>query len=377
MLTLGCVPEQVDLVLGLTRVEHPIQHSPDDLTVTVGAGTRLEELQQLLAKEGQWLPLDPPLTSRATVGGGLATNLSGPLSTAYGVARDMVIGMRVAGAEGAITKSGGKVVKNVTGFDVAKAHLGALGTLGIILEASFKLVPLPQHDATLVAVFESVDAAVSASLEMQAHPLGPQLLEVAALHSGRQEPYHRRAGSDCMLYARFLGTTDLGRRLEENGSRLWNAGAGNVEVAGGNVALRTWQWLADFGWDPDAGEGLLVRLGCLPSRVPQMATDVQGMATRNGYGMSMVIGAGRGMVKCFMPGQAWFDAGATSGAVDQLRSVAVAAGGYAVVERCPFQVKRHVDVWGDAGEGLALMRRLKEQMDPGRVLNPGRFVGGI
>ncbi|MEE8443550.1 MAG: FAD-binding oxidoreductase, partial [Dehalococcoidia bacterium] len=123
LMALGSVPERLDIVLGMDRLFSPIEHAPGDMTVTVGAGSTLESLQETLEKEGQWLPLDPPLAPQRTVGGILATGLTGPLSLAYGTTRDMVLGMKVAGTDGIITKSGGKVVKNVTGFDVTKAHL--------------------------------------------------------------------------------------------------------------------------------------------------------------------------------------------------------------------------------------------------------------
>ncbi|MCZ6891711.1 MAG: FAD-binding oxidoreductase [Chloroflexi bacterium] len=148
--TLGNPPQNVDIVLATTGLEPLIDHRPDDLTVTVSAGVTLGALRERLAASGQWLPLDPPLAPRRTIGGILATDLSGPLSLSQGIARDLVIGMRVAGPDGEVTKSGGRVVKNVTGFDLAKLHIGALGTLGVILEASFKVWPLPSADTTQV-----------------------------------------------------------------------------------------------------------------------------------------------------------------------------------------------------------------------------------
>ena len=365
--TLGGVPEHVDVVLGLTKLGHSIEHVPGDLTVTVGAGSTLGALKEALAQESQWLPLDTPLASQRTVGGILATSLAGPLSLAYGTTRDMVIGMRVAGPGGVLTKSGGKVVKNVTGFDVTKAHLGALGTLGVIIEASFKVVPLPKEEFSLVASFESPGDAVAVSQELASWQLAPQAVEIATTG----EP-------GCLLYARFLGVAaSMERRLEECGTRLREAGAASVEVLGGEVSVRTWQWLADFGWDTQAGEGLLLRLGCLPSRMQQLTRAVVDLARQSQYEMSLVIGPGRGALRCFLPGAGWSDIASTAAAVDGFRGLATSVGGYAVVERCSAQAKAHLDVWGDPGEGLALMRRLKQQMDPGRILSPGRFVGGI
>ncbi|MFH1141945.1 MAG: FAD-binding oxidoreductase, partial [Chloroflexota bacterium] len=297
LMALGGVPERVDVVLGLGRLSGSIEHAPADLTVTVGAGNMLASLQQTLAEEGQWLPLDPPLAWQRTVGGTLATGLAGPLSLAFGTARDMVIGMRVAGADGVITKSGGKVVKNATGFDVAKVHLGALGTLGIILEATFKVTPLPKKDGTLRAVFESLGDAVVASQDLMGQPFAPQAVEVAmtgANGEGEAQP-------GCLVYARFLGAASgIERRLKECGACLRQAGASNVEGLEGEIATQTWRWLADFGWDAQGDDGLLFRLGGLPSRVQEIAKAVVDVAKQKGHTMALIAGPGRGIVKCLL-----------------------------------------------------------------------------
>ena len=365
LMGLGNAPERVDIVVGLERLEHSIEHAPEDLTVTVGAGTTLGVLQEALAREGQWLPLDPPLASGRTVGGVLATDLNGPLSFGYGTARDMVLGMRVVGADGVVTKSGGRVVKNVTGFDVAKVHIGGLGTLGIIVETSFRLQPLPRKDATLTARFDSLDRAMEAAREMAGTPYAPQALEVVADDGVR-------------LCARFLGSASgVERRLKEIRSLLEKAGSDGVEMLEGDEAGELWQRVSDFGWKGKRESSLVLRLGCLPSRVGEVAMEVCTLAQRQSYGMGMVIGPGRGVLRCVFPGLDRGDDMVVNGVVDGSRGVVESVGGYAVVERCPTQAKKGLDVWGDAGQGLGVMRRLKEQMDPDRLFNPGRFVGGI
>ncbi len=365
LMGLGNAPERIDIVVGLEGLERSIEHAPEDLKVTVGAGMTLGGLLETLAKEGQWLPLDPPLASRRTVGGVLATGLDGPLSLGYGTARDMVLGMRVAGADGVVTKSGGRVVKNVTGFDVAKVHIGGVGTLGIIVEASFRLQPLPRKDATLTARFDSLERAMEAARGMAGPPYTPQALEVVAEEGVR-------------LCARFLGSASgVERRLKESRIHLEKSGAGEVEMLEGNEAGELWQRLSDFGWEGKPERGLVLRLGCLPSRVGEVAAEIFTLAQRQRYGIGMAMGPGRGVLRCVFPGLDWDDDMVVSSVVDGSRGVVESVGGYAVVERCPTQAKKRLDVWGDAGPGLAVMHRLKEQMDPTRLLNPGRFVGGI
>ena len=152
---LGNAIRRLDVIVDLSRLNRVVQHNPADLTVTVEAGITLTSLQQGLAEHGQLLALDPPLPDRASIGGTLAARVSGPLRWQYGNARDLVLGMKVVQADGMVTKSGGQVVKNVSGYDMARLHVGGLGTLGIISEVSFKLTPLPRNQATVLAAFDS------------------------------------------------------------------------------------------------------------------------------------------------------------------------------------------------------------------------------
>ena len=186
---LGNLPERLDVVVGTEMLPHHIDHNPGDLTVSVGAGTNFGLLQERLAEAGQWLPLDAPLTGMRTVGGILAANLSGPLSFSYGAARDFVLGVRVASAAGTVTKSGGNVVKNVTGFDLPKLHIGALGTLGIILQATFKVLPLPKEDMTLAAEFDDLGKAVDACHEIARSQYTGQAIELIKESDGRNHGF--------------------------------------------------------------------------------------------------------------------------------------------------------------------------------------------
>ena len=163
-LALGNHLERLDVVVDMSALNRVVQHNAADLTLAVEAGITLATLRETLAAEGQFLALDAPLPERATIGGTLAVGVSGPLKWQYGSARDLVIGMKVAQADGRITQSGGNVVKNVSGYDMARLHVGGLGTLGIITEISFKLTPMPRHETTLLAHFDSVSGCLSAAL---------------------------------------------------------------------------------------------------------------------------------------------------------------------------------------------------------------------
>src|ERR687883_1494657 len=150
-------PRRLDQIIETTGLNRVVEYEPADLTVTVEAGMRFAELQQRLAEEGQFLALDPPAAEGATIGGVIATNASGPLRFAYGTARDLVIGTRVANPDGTLTRAGGRVVKNVAGYDLTKLYIGSLGTLGVIVELSFKLAPIPPVLSTVVGSFGGLE----------------------------------------------------------------------------------------------------------------------------------------------------------------------------------------------------------------------------
>ncbi len=360
---LGSLPERLDVVVGAGMLPHRIDHNPGDLTVSVGAGTTFGLLQQRLAEEGQWLPLDPPLAARRTVGGILAANLPGPLSLSYGAARDFVLGVRVAGADGTVTKSGGNVVKNVTGFDMPKLHIGALGTLGIILQATFKVLPLPKQDMTLAGAFDDLGRAVDACHEIARSQYAGEAIELIKECDGRNR-----------LYARFLGSVpSVEVRLENGKSLLKQAGAESIDTLSQDQAKALWDAVTDFGWNGGTGDEVLLSLGHLPSKTKSVLGAISDYCTQNGYGLEMAAGPARGVVKC----KVGAEPSQMKNVVNDLRSTAASADGYAMVEQAPPQVKAGLDVWDDPGPALHLMRRLKDRMDPNRVLNPGRYVGGI
>ena len=159
-IAMGNMPRRYDVALDLTRLNSIIAHNHGDLTATVQAGVTVAALRRALAEHGQFLAIDPPLPDTATVGGTLAVGNSGPLKWQYGSVRDTVIGMKVVQADGVVTKSGGQVVKNVSGYDMARLHIGGLGTLGVIVEVSVKLTPLPHHEKTVIASYDTALDAI-------------------------------------------------------------------------------------------------------------------------------------------------------------------------------------------------------------------------
>src|SRR5919106_3138504 len=175
---LGQPLERMDIALCLHRLNHIVEHEPADLTATAQAGITMTDLQNQLGSRGQWWPVDPPLPDSATLGGVLATNSSGPKRLLYGTARDLVIGVKVVHADGVSSKAGGKVAKNVTGYDMMKLYIGSLGTLAVIVEATLKLRPCPPLQHLVWATFPTPDTAWQAARRLLTSLLLPNAVEL-------------------------------------------------------------------------------------------------------------------------------------------------------------------------------------------------------
>ena len=316
---MGGILERCDVELHTSALDRVIEHSPADMVVSVEAGITLEELQAELARSGQFLPIDPFNSPGHTLGGLLATGWSGPLRHRFGSARDFLIGIRVALADGRLASAGGRVVKNVSGYDLMKLHYGALGTLGVIVAASFKVFPKPLHDVTL----ESPEgwAAVEQALSREMAPVAVELFS-----TGR-------------VLARFSGSPDAVKKTA--GDLGWEEVPGSVWVKHSTAAPERWARIAT----PPAS--LRAVLGTLPVKATWWASPGVGVAH-------------------------WgFDNADQLAAV---RAAAEAAGGSLVLMAAPDEVKRQVGAWGSQPATLEVMMRLKDAFDPQRTLNPGRFV---
>jgi glycolate oxidase FAD binding subunit len=328
----------------------------------------LVALQSALANHGQFVALGPPLPERATVGGTLAVGSAGPLKWQYGSPRDVVIGMTVVQADGKTTKSGGQVVKNVSGYDMARLHIGGLGTLGVIAQVSFKLTPLPSREATLIAEFGGMSQAMAAALAVFHGVAVPQAL--TAFNNGAAQRIGS-PGSTSWSVAVELGGRPLSleRQVRECEAALRTYGAVRVDrLDAPNPKMSAlWRNLTDFGWDDATRPTASARVSVVPSKVREF---IESLGASEGE-HAVVSHPAHGTVLVHWYGDAPVESLRTA------RETAVRLGGSAVFEQCPTALKGSLDIWGDVGASLAIMRRMKEQYDPGRVLNPGRFAGGI
>jgi len=344
----GNLPEAVDLILSTARFDRLVEHAWADMTATVEAGCTVAALQRQLAARGQRLALDPLFAERATVGGVIATNDSGALRLRFGAVRDHLLGVRLVLADGTIARGGGKVVKNVAGYDLPKLMTGALGTLGVIIEATFRLYPLPASTRTVSFALDSLRRANELALAIFDSTLAPASMQVRA--------EARAAGA--MLDVRFEGPPAA---VDAQLRRVRALGQA-ARVAGEDDGV--WRAREELWGEANV---LICKLSVLRSQLAEAIERAARVAERHQTQWRAVAQAFGVITMAFSR--------ATAELIAELR--AALEGASCVVLRAPLEVKRQVDVWGSAGDALPLMRRLREQFDPQRTLNPGRFVGGI
>jgi glycolate oxidase FAD binding subunit len=358
-LNLGNPPERVDRVLSTERLAGIIDYEPTDLVLSVGAGARFGDVQAVLAEHGQRLPLDPPGGADATIGGLIATARWGPLRYSAGTLRDLLIGIAVAHPSGTVSKAGGMVVKNVSGYDMPRLYLGSLGTLGVVVSANFKVLPRPRAEATVLFAYDEPSQAFSAA---------------SALHHGR-EPI-------ASLEVAFLdGVWRLAARIEGRDETV-AAVAGRIgAVVGGDVTLvdgpASASWWATYVAHQQAAldeNAILVRCGVRPKKTEALATGMRAALSELGVSTSyLAASVGLGVVVARLD----FGSGSegSAGSLADVQDVLLGLAETATILSAPPSWKNGIDVWGRLPEGFDVMRSLREQFDPKRTINPGRFAG--
>lgn len=363
-LHIGGLPRRYDLTLCLQRMNRILDYQPTDMTVSVEAGIPLARLQQVLGEQNQWLPVDPPWPERVTVGGLIAMNLSGPSRLSQGTIRDFLIGIKVIRANGTIIKSGGRVVKNVAGYDLAKLYCGSFGTLGVIAEATFKIRPRPETQTVISSSFATAEQAMAVVLQVLGTELQPTLLELANFDVGGG---HRSRTSSYRLFIGFAGSTE---EITYQQGRL-------QEIAGvsGEREHALPETIRDF---PVSGEAALrCKVSLLPAQIAAFCEAVEDETLIRDLSVELVAHAGNGILYCRLPRTESLSREKLLSFVDWIRILAKKLGGAVIIEDIDPALKDRVDVWGHVGSSFLLMKRLKETLDPQGILNPGRFVGGI
>jgi glycolate oxidase FAD binding subunit len=380
---LGSRPRRADVVVHLGRLDRIVEFDAANLCVTVEAGVKLAGLQATLAQQKEILPLDPPTDSKVTAGGLVATNLSGPSRLLYGTARDWVLGMRVALPGGERIRCGGKVIKNVSGYDMNKLFIGSLGTLGIITEVTFKLLPLPATRAGVVGLFPDLKQAtgvVSTTLESVLLPealdlLNPEAVALLTPRLGLDGP----AGAYGLAVA-LAGSRETVERQVRDFSTLFRDAGGRVTPLPDGRTVLAWDAIRNvFGFLPvPPGVRILCKIAVPISRTGDMFASAGTLGRRHGLSTAVVAHAGSGIVwVCYLLGPKASPEDVLADALEGLRRESDAAEGTLVVQDAPAALKARVDAWGKPREGFGVMKRLKAEFDPRGLCNPGRFLGGL
>ena len=342
-----------DLILGTTGLRRILQYEPNDLTISVEAGHGFCELQELLARHGQMIALDPPFYPKATVGGVVATNGSGPMRRYFGTARDMVIGMKFALLNGKVASVGGMVVKNVSGLDLGKLMIGSFGTLAVMTSVNFRLHPLPEETNTFVYTFHDLDEALAKRDAIMASPLRPMAVDLLS------PPAAARLGwNNFVLAIRGGGSRGVLRRYERELS--------HSERLTGNDETTWWALLREFSADflRRQPSGVVLRVGTTLSEMSHLLHLVSGpFIARAASGVSyLYLTSWQGVVPFWQAAQ---------------KSTWSAA-----VEFAPDENRQGKDLWlvrssGKADNSFAMMKRIKQMFDPNNLLNRSRLYGRL
>ncbi len=352
----GALGRDVELVISTQKLNRLVDHAVGDMTVTVEAGMRFANLQSLLAKHRQWLPLDPHYPAQATLGGILATRDAGSLRHRYGSLRDLCLGLSFVRCDGQIAKAGGRVVKNVAGYDLMKLFSGAYGTLGIVTEMTLRLYPM-QAAAQTISVMGGADAVAEMTDELLQSTLTPVTMDVEV----------NSQSEDLMLRVQFQSLPESVSAQIERVQAMAQERSLTSTILTDEVESLSW---------PDSssrGGSILCQVGVLSAHAVSSLVALRQIAANHSLSMQGRIHAGSGLGQLHLSGSE----AAAKEVLIKWRAHCEQFGGFVSILEAPVPLKQSIDVWGYSGSALAAMRKLKEHFDPCGLLNPGRFVGGI
>ncbi len=368
MLDFGAPPSREGIAIETTKLNQILDFPARDMTVTVQSGITLSTLQQSLEAENLRLPIDIPLPDQATLGGAIATNTSGPRRYGFGTLRDYVIGISVVNDEGIETKAGGRVVKNVAGYDLCKLHTGAMGTLGIISQVTLKLRPLVEQSTLMVLGCESskLESLLDVLHRSRARPVCLDLLNRRACESLALEGDSPLPESEWNLIVGLEeSATAVQWQMKHLIEELAQVGHRGIDTRVGVTTSSLWNALRDFRLTPTASFSF--KMNVLPSAVASLCGRIQERAEE----VMIQSHAGNGMIEGHMR-EVNLEQAKTLHAF--LSSEASEAQGNVVILRCPAEWKKELSVWGNPRADAFLMQSVKEKLDPKQIFNPGRLL---
>lgn len=383
---IGGIPKKVDIILSTSRLNRIMELDTDNLTLSFECGVTLGEIQKRLTESGRgyFIPLDPPFKERATMGGIVATNSSGAKRYLYGTVRDWLIGTKVVFPNGDIVSSGGKTVKNVSGYDLHKLLIGSFGSLGIICEMTFKILPLPDSQASLLFFFKNLDDVDQFSYEITHSCYLPSSIEILNITALKNIQYSMPIpeGGNYLLSIGLEGISEsVDRQLREMVDIGKKNGAVQITTLTNNDYRCLWSEKEDFYVDlrKNLSDFFLLKSNLLPVKSIKIIGIYEEVSKEFGMSCSLICHPGSGIIYAF----GYFDRNARKkreALFEMIRRFTFETlkyEGNLVVQYSPLSVKRKVNIWGELRNDFMIMNRLKKEIDPNGVFSPGRFVGGI
>jgi glycolate oxidase FAD binding subunit len=369
----GGLLEIADIQVSLAQYTGIVEHNPGDMTLTIKSGTPFQDIQNYLAPYNQKIPLDPFFPEQATIGGIISSNDSGPKRLGYGAARDNVIGLRMVYPDGSLIRSGGKVVKNVAGYDMNKLFIGAMGTLGVISEVTLKLRPIANYESILLVSFlnsnlEEISAAAVKVLDSMVEPISLEIVNPSlagkltntnqyTLLISFEDVKSSVHYQEDVIRDMMPDTTTIKSLPEHEAKSFWNAFYHNHPHAYTNVK----------------GTKAVLKIGVINLDVIKLIQESELIADSCHVSIEAHGGLGTGICQMAIYGASED----VLSAIQLVREKAVQLGGYAIVKHLPFSLRKEVNVWGNKTASHYLFERIKQKIDHNGILNPERFVGGI
>jgi glycolate oxidase FAD binding subunit len=357
----------VELVVSTARLNRLIEHAEGDLTVTVEAGMRFADLQSILAKSGQFLAIDPAYADRATIGGIVATGDTGSLRHRYNSVRDMCIGIAFVRSDGELVKAGGRVVKNVAGYDLMKLLTGSYGTLGAIAQVTFRLYPLTTASATMLLTGDA-EAIARARTEILMSSLTPTAIDLLSDLAIASLELGLNPSDDLGMAVRFdsiaQSVTQQGDRLGELAKHL------NLKATKIEDSHRFWSQLKDLIWQVSDCT-VICKVGILGSEASSVLRSLSVLSPDSSAYVQIHASSGLGVLRCDFPTEV-----STADRVRQIlkiRDMASKTGGFLSVLEAPNELKQAMDVWGYKGNAIDVMQALRRKFDPQGILSPDRL----
>ena len=354
----GAPSGPIDLLLSTSQLSAVVEHRHGDLTTTVEAGATLASVNATLKVHRQWLPWDPPWPDRATIGGIVATNDSGPRRHRYGAPRDSIIGITMARIDGELAKAGGIVVKNVAGYDLSRLLTGSFGCLGVIVTATFKLAPIAPASRTVEVTLDTLESSADIVANLAASALTPTALELMSTSAVTR------------LLVRFESVEQAAVQQAAEACNLVGP-RGSSQMLAGNEESVAWERHATH-WSSSAG-GTLLKVSCMPAELIPTLVWLRAQANATGLEMAAVGRGGLGVVDVRLDGSLDVQARV----ITELRERLPIGRGSAVIRRGEAALRQRVDPWGPIGDGMRVMQAVKRRFDPGDLVNVGRGPGGL